>query len=136
MTDDVSDTEGTCGQELAASAEVPDAWRALMTHVALNLDAHAAWVGDATDAARQERDAMRAVAAAYRDLATSAERAATLMRALSGLAAAPHEPARFDRPAFEAWMRTKIALQRAFAQMLERHAAMSERALGAGPSIP
>jgi hypothetical protein len=125
MTDD----ESTCGQELAASAEVPDAWRALMSHVALNLDAHAAWVGDATDAARHERDAMRAVAAAYRDMAASAERAAALMRSLSSLAAAPHEPSRFDRPAFAAWMRTKVVLQRALADMLERHAAASERAL-------
>lgn len=124
-----SEAEGTCGQELAASAEVPDAWRGLMSHVAINLEAHAAWVGDGTDAARAEQEAMRAVAAAYRDMAASAERAATLMRSLRDLAAAPHDPARFDRPAFVGWMRSKVELQRAFAQMLERHAAMSESAL-------
>jgi hypothetical protein len=124
-----SESEGTCGQELAASAEVPDAWQALMSHVALNLEAHAAWVGEGTDAARREHDAMRAVAAAYRDMAASAERAAALMRSLSTLPAAPHDPARFDRPAFADWMRTKIGLQRAFARLLERHATMSEQAL-------
>ena len=52
--------EQTCGQEMAASAEVPLQWQGL-THdnVAGNMDAHATWVGTATPAAKQEHDALR-----------------------------------------------------------------------------
>jgi hypothetical protein len=121
--------ESTCGEEVAASAEVPDAWRDLMRHVAINLEAHAAWVGTASPAARQEHDGLRRVAAAYGEMAAAADRACEVMRAMRAVPAAPHDPARRDRAAFLAWMRRKIELQRAFASMLDRHAAESERAL-------
>jgi hypothetical protein len=96
-----------------------------MSHVALNLDAHAAWVGTETEAARGEQAAMRAVAAAYREMGDAATRAAVLMRSLRDLPPAAHDPARFDRRGFAAWMREKVALQRAMAGMLNRHADVS-----------
>jgi hypothetical protein len=114
--------EQPCGEELAASSEIPEAWRALMAHVALNLEAHASWVGAETEAARREREAMLAVAEAYRAMADAAARAATLMRSLRDLPPAPHDPARFDAPAFAIWMREKLVLQRALAEKLARHA--------------
>ncbi len=100
-----------------------------MRHVALNLEVHASWVGTASPAARAEHEGVLRVAAAYRDMADAAERAAVLMRSLRELPAAPHEPAAFDRAAFADWMRAKIDRQRAFAALLERHAAVSARAL-------
>jgi hypothetical protein len=125
----MSEPETTCGAELAASAEVPEAWSRLMSHVALNLEAHAAWVGTDTDAARQEHSGLRSVAAAYEDMAASATRAAEVMRVLRALPPAPHDPAGFDRAAFERWLREKIVLQRALARMLDRHAEAAEGAL-------
>ena len=122
MTDEPSTEEQTCGQELAASAEIPEAWRDLVAHVALNLEAHARWVGAETEAARREREAMRAVADAYRAMADAAARAATLMRSLRDLPPTAHDPARFDAPAFTSWMRAKIVRQRALAALLARHA--------------
>lgn len=124
-----SEQEPTCGAELAASAEVPEAWRDLMRHVALNLEAHAIWVGTTSPAARAEHEGMLRVAAAYRDMADAADRAAVLMRSLQQLPAAPHDPAAFDRAGFVDWMRNKIGRQRALAALLERHATVSERAL-------
>jgi len=123
----------TCGAEVAASAEVPEAWRDLMRHVAINLDAHAAWVGTASPAASAEHDGLRRVAAAYRDMADAADRAVAVMRSLRALPAAPHDPAAFDSAAFASWMRDKIARQRALAALLERHAEGSARALDAAP---
>jgi hypothetical protein len=121
--------EPTCGEEVAASAEVPEAWRDLMRHVALNLDAHAAWVGTGSPAAREEHDGLRRVAAAYLDMAEAADRACRIMRGMQAVPAAPHDPARRDTAAFVAWMRKKVELQRALASTLDRHAAESERAL-------
>lgn len=121
----------SCGEEVAASAEVPEAWRELMKHVAINLDAHATWVGTASPAARAEHDGLRRVAAAYRDMADAADRAVALMRSMRALPAAPHDPAAFDGAAFASWMRDKIARQRALAALLERHAEGSARALDA-----
>ena len=121
--------ERTCGEELASDAEVPRAWAALMRHVATNMDAHARWVGDATPAARAECDALAGVAAGYRAMAEAADGAAAAMVAMRALPAAPHDPARLDRPALAAWMREKIALQRAFAALVLRHADDSEAAL-------
>jgi hypothetical protein len=121
--------EATCGEEIAASVEVPEAWRDLMRHVALNLEAHAAWVGTGSPAAREEHDGLRRVAAAYLEMAAAAERAGEVMRAMRAVPAAPHDPARRDGAAFAAWMRRKVELQRALASTLERHAAASERAL-------
>jgi hypothetical protein len=122
--------EKTCGEEVATSAEGPEAWRDLMRHVAINLEAHAAWVGSGSPAAREEHDGLRGVAAAYLEMAAAADRACAVMRAMRGVPAAPHDPARRDGAAFVAWMRRKVELQRALASMLERHAAESERALG------
>src|SRR4029077_18324762 len=85
-----------CGQEVADSAEVPEAWRDLMRHVATNLETHATWVGTASPAARAEHDGLRRVAAAYRDMADAADRAVVLMRTLRTLPAAPHDPRAFD----------------------------------------
>lgn len=130
MTEASENDSATCGEELAVSAEVPEAWRDLMRHVAINLEAHARWVGTATPAARAEHEGMLRVAAAYRDMAEAAERAAALMRSMRALSAATHDPAAFDRAAFADWMRAKIDRQRALAALLERHAEMSERALG------
>src|SRR4051812_45284938 len=119
----------SCGEEIAASAEVPEAWRDLMRHVAINLDAHATWVGTASPPASAESDGLRRVAAAYRDMADAADSVAALMRSMRALPAAPHDAAAFDGAAFASWMRDKIARQRALAALLERHAAASARAL-------
>src|SRR6478609_5029222 len=107
MSEPDENHEMTCGEEIAASAEVPEAWRDLMRHVAMNLEAHASWVGTASPAARAEHEGIVRVAAAYRDMAAAAERAADLMRSLRALPAAPHDPAAFDRAAFTNWMRAK-----------------------------
>jgi hypothetical protein len=129
MSESTNAEELACGEELAASAEVPEAWRDLMRHVASNLDAHAVWVGSDSPAARGEHDGLRSVAAAYREMADAADRAAALMRSLRSLPAARHEPVAFDRAAFQSWMREKIERQRALASLLARHAASSERAI-------
>ncbi len=131
MTEPVDTETHSCGEEIAASAEVPEAWRDLMRHVAINVEAHATWVGTVTTAARAEHDGLRRVAAAYRDMADSADRAVALMRSMRALPEAPHDPAAFDGGAFMNWMRDKIARQRALAALLERHAAVSARALDA-----
>jgi hypothetical protein len=125
----MNDEEASCGKELAASAEVPDAIGALMNHVAINLEAHAKWVGSESEAARRERDAMTRVSGEYRSIAAAALRAAEVMRSFAVLEAAPHDPSRFDRVAFAEWMRAKVEMQRALANMLLRHAEMSEKAL-------
>lgn len=124
-------SEQTCGQEMATSAEVPSRWQALMDHVAGNMDAHATWVGTATAAAKQEHDALRRVAAAYRAMAWAAGSAAQAMLAMKDLPPAPHDRAKRDDAAWAAWMREKIRLQRELASLLERHAAESEHALAA-----
>jgi hypothetical protein len=123
--------EPTCGQELAASAEVPSVLARLMQHVAVNLRAHARWVGAETAVARAEHDAMLRVAEACESIARSAEHTARLMQSMIGLPPAPHDPARRDRAEFATWMRTKIGLQRELANMLTAHALESERALEA-----
>ena len=54
------DGERTCGQELAADAEVPAALAVLMRHVAENMDRHATWVGTDPEAgAPRKRGARR-----------------------------------------------------------------------------
>lgn len=123
--------EETCGQEMAASAEVPRRWQALMDHVADNMDAHATWVGTASPEARREHDGLRGVAAAYRAMAAAAGNAAHVMAEMKDLPPAPHDPAKRDGAAWAAWMREKIRLQRDLAALLEQHAAASERALEA-----
>jgi len=125
----MSEEERTCGAELAASSEVPDAIGALMRHVSSNLEAHADWVGTGTDAARREHDAMLVVANSYRAIADAADGAAAVMRSFRDLEPAPHDGASFDRTGFVSWMKTKIDLQKRLAAMLVEHAAASEKAL-------
>ena len=120
----------SCGEELAESALVPERLAELFQHVAENLQAHAEWVGTESAAARGEHMAMLEVAADYRAIARAATHAARHMRSLLSLPAAPHDTARWDRTAWASWMRRKVELQRAFAQLLLEHADASERALG------
>jgi hypothetical protein len=121
--------EQTCGQEMASSAEVPRLLQALMNHVAANMEWHAQWVGARSTPARRERDGLLRVAREYRAMAAAADRAATAMNAMNGLAPAPHDAARFDRAGQARWMQAKIRMQRELAAMLERHARDSEKAL-------
>ena len=125
------ESERTCGQELAADAEVPTALAVLMRHVAENMDRHAAWVGNQTAAAGRESEALVGVAAHYRAIASAAEEAAKAMTAMRDLPPAAHDPARLDRVALAGWMRAKIDLQRAFAALILRHADDSGAALAA-----
>jgi hypothetical protein len=119
--------ELTCGQEIAASAEVPNALAALMRHVVINLRAHAHWVGQETPTARLEHEGLLAVARGYEDVAAAAESLATLMQSMRALEATPHESSRLDRASLLGWMRTKVQLQRKLAQLLETHAQTAER---------
>jgi hypothetical protein len=119
----------TCGREMAGDAEVPEKWGRLMSHVATQMHRHAAWVGAATPEARRERDGLERVAAEYQAIADASTRAAAAMRAMRDLPAAPHDPRRLDRAVVATWMRDKIAMQRDFARLLERHATESEEAL-------
>ncbi|MEO8180086.1 MAG: hypothetical protein ABI895_14725 [Deltaproteobacteria bacterium] len=118
-----------CGVELADAAIVPEQLAALMSHVAENLEGHARWVGVETPAAEAEHEGLLRLAADYRGIAAAAQRAAATMRALRDLEPAPHDPAHWDRPAFLHWMRRKIELQRALAQLLCEHAEASEQIL-------
>jgi hypothetical protein len=124
----VSDSQ-TCGQELAASAEVPQKWQELMNHVATNMEGHAAWVGSDSGAAKAEHDALLRVAGEYRAMASAAGRAATAMKAMKDLPPTAHDPARLDRSGQIRFMRAKIQMQRDFARLLTRHAEESEKAL-------
>ena len=121
--------EQTCGQEMAAAAEVPRRWGELMTHVATHMEGHARWVGTDSVAARREHDALMRVAAEYRAIAAAATRAAAAMTAMKALTPAPHDPSRFNATSQARWMRAKVKMQRAFATLLMRHAAESETAL-------
>src|SRR3954469_16853733 len=119
----------SCGAELAQSAVVPEQIGALLLHVTQNLEAHAQWVGDSSEAARLEQAALREVAADYRAIAAAAARAVQHMRAAAGLASPAHDPDRWDRATFVSWMQRKIELQRALAELLLEHARLSERGL-------
>jgi hypothetical protein len=114
---------------MAASAEVPRKWGALMEHVAGNMEWHAEWVGTGTPAAKRERDALIRVAAEYRAMAAAGARAATAMADMHDLEPVPHDRAAVDRAAQGRWMRAKIEMQREFAALLIRHAEDSEQAL-------
>jgi hypothetical protein len=122
--------EPTCGQEMAASAEIPSRWQALMNHVALNMERHAAWVGTGSAANRDESAALLIVAQEYRSMADAAGRAAAAMTAMADLAPASHDASGVDRPSQARWMRLKIDMQRDLASLLIRHAEESEAALG------
>jgi hypothetical protein len=120
--------EPSCGQEIAADAEVPEKLGKLMAHVATNMETHANWAG-LTQAGRKERDALMAVAREYRAIADASNRAATAMLAMKDLPPTPHEPSQLDRAGQAKWMRAKIQMQLQFAQLLTQHAAASKRAL-------
>lgn len=121
--------EESCGQELAGSAVIPEQFALLFEHVAVNLRDHAEWVGTLTLAARQEHDAMLAVAEGYEAISGEARSTAKLMRTLGALPSAPHPAEKWNRAKFEIWMKAKVELQRQLAQMLIEHAEQSERAL-------
>ncbi|HMI92916.1 MAG TPA: hypothetical protein VK509_16185 [Polyangiales bacterium] len=126
----MDDGVSSCGRELAASAEVPEAIARLFAHVALNLRSHAAWVGGgASPAARAEHDALLAVALDYENIAAAARRAAERMCALHALEPAPHDAATLDVTQFRNWMLAKIEQQRGLAELLLAHALESERAV-------
>jgi prophage DNA circulation protein len=125
----MSQEEATCGQELARDAEVPELLAELWEHVAGNMAAHARWVGTATPAAAAEHDCLMHIAREYRNVAAAAERAAAIMKSMDGLEAAPHDPARLDRPAQARFIRHKIELQLKLADLLVRHADASRSAL-------
>ena len=119
----------SCGAELAESAVIPEKLAALMEHVAKNMVAHAEWVGTDGDASRAEHAALLEVAAGYRAIAAAAAKAAVTMRALRDLEPASHDPSRWDRAAFAAWMTHKIELQTELARLLLTHAEQSKAAL-------
>lgn len=125
----VSAAEETCGQEIAAAAEVPRRWGELMAHVAGNMEWHAAWVGTGSAEARREHDTLRVVASAYRAMAADGARGAAAMTAMKDLPPVPHDRAKLDRAAQARYLRAKIKMQREFAALLTRHAEDSERAL-------
>jgi hypothetical protein len=125
----MSKTEESCGTELAASSDIPEQFGSLFAHVAQNLRAHARWVGDGDTECKQEQDALIAAAAAYESVSSVCARTAELLRSFATLPPAPHDVAQWDRPAWEAWMRTKIQIQRSLAATLAEHADQSEEAL-------
>jgi hypothetical protein len=124
----------SCGKELSEDAVVPEQLAALMRHVAENLEAHARWVGKLSVEARAEHAALLKLAGDYGQIAAAATQAAATMRGMRDLAPAPHDSAVWDRDAFMLWMRKKIDLQRAFAQLVLEHAEESERVLTGPPS--
>jgi hypothetical protein len=119
----------TLGQEIAEGAVVPERIAVLMAHVAENLDAQATWVGTSTPEAAAEHDALTSLASHYRSIAKASAETAETMRSLRTLSPAPHDPARFDHAVFGRWMRRKIELQVALAELLLEHARASENAL-------
>jgi hypothetical protein len=121
--------EETCGQELAASASVPDQFAQLFQHVARNLRDHADSVGTDTPAAQREHDAMLAVAQGYETTAAEAQRTANIMRTMQDIPPAPHARENWDKGSFALWMTRKIEMQRELARMLLEHADQSERVL-------
>jgi hypothetical protein len=119
------ETVTSCGAELAASAEVPAQLAHLFTLVACNLETHAAWVGQASEAAALEHAGLLRVAQHYRSLVEAAEGAACAMRELASLPVAEHDLRAFDQEAFARFMQQKVAAQRRLADLLLEHAAES-----------
>jgi hypothetical protein len=120
--------EVTCGQEMAADAEVPEKLARLMSHVSSNMEVHAKWVGAGPSGA-PERDSLMVVAREYQAIADAAIRAAAAMKAMKDIPAAPHDPSRLDRGQQALWMRAKIDMQTQFARLLIEHAEASKKAL-------
>lgn len=126
----MSADETTCGEEIAADAEVPEKLGRLMAHVAENMESHARWA--ATDPhGQREHDDLFAAAREYRSIADACRRAAVIMRSMHDVPGTPHDPLRFDRAAHTRWMRAKIAMQIEFADLLRRHADLSKRVVAA-----
>lgn len=121
--------DNACGAELGEAANVPESLARLMDHVAVNLTAHAKWVGSASDAAAAEHDALVQLAFDYRAIAGAARQAASTMRGMTGLDAAPHDPERWDKAGFAAWLALKIDLQTQLGQLLLDHAKEARRHL-------
>ena len=96
MTEPVEDEPPTCGRGARGQRRGPGGLA--RSHAARRDQPGGAralgW--DRSPAARAEHEGMLRVAAAYRDMADAAERAAVLMRSLRALPAAPHDPTAFD----------------------------------------
>ena len=120
--------EMTCGQEIAADSEVPEKLARLMGHVAVNMEAHAKWVGSSVGG-KPEHDRLMGVAREYEAISAAAERAAKAMREMRTIPAVQHDPALLDRAAQVRWMRAKIEMQMEFAEILTRHAEVSKQVL-------
>jgi len=120
--------EMTCGQEMAADAEVPEKLARLMSHVSSNMESHARWVGTGPGGGR-ERDSLLVVAREYQAIADAAIRAASAMKAMKDIPAAPHDPSRLERGQQALWMRAKIEMQTELAQLLLEHAVASKKGL-------
>lgn len=118
-----------CGRELAKSAMVPERIAELMEHVALNLIAHARWVGTASTEADTEHAWLLRAAEDYLGIAGAARRTRETLLAMAKLGPAPHDPERWDRKAFAQWMQKKVELERSLAQLLLEHAETSSRML-------
>lgn len=123
------DQEASCGQELAASAEIPDTFGRLLRHVAVNLRAHARAVGQASPEASLEHAALLRVASGYEEIADAAARTAKFMLTLATLPPVLHDGEALSSDDFVDWMATKIALQRKLGGTLLEHAEQSESAL-------
>jgi len=120
--------EATCGQEIAADSEVPEKLSQLMSHVAVNMEAHAKWVAGSVGG-QLEHDRLMVVAREYQAIAAAAGRAAIAMRDMRNVPAVQHDPALLDRAGHVRWMRAKIEMQLEFAELLRRHAEVSEKIL-------
>lgn len=123
--------ENACGLELSEAAGVPASLALLMDHVAENLTAHATWVGTASDSAAAENTALLQLAFEYRAIASAARQAASTMRGMAGLRAAPHDPERWDKATFAMWLERKVSLQTALGEVLLEHARAAQRHLDA-----
>lgn len=124
--------ENACGLELREAAGVPESLALLMDHIAENLTAHAAWVGTGSDVAAAEHTALTQLALEYRAIASAARQAASTMREMAGLHAAPHDPKRWDKAAFATWLERKISLQTTLGEVLIEHARAAQRHLDSG----
>jgi|GEM_PF-1928096 len=120
--------EVTCGQEIAADSEVPEKLAQLMSHVAVNMEAHAKWVGGSAGG-KLEHDRLLVVAREYEAIAAAASRAAKVMKDMRSVPPVQHDPALIDRAGQVHWMRAKIQMQLDFAQLLTRHAEVSKKVL-------
>jgi hypothetical protein len=120
--------EVTCGQEIAADSEVPEKLAQLMSHVAVNMEAHAKWVAGSVGG-QLEHDRLMVVAREYESIAAAAGRAAVAMKDMRSVPPVQHDPSQLDRAGQVRWMRSKIHMQLEFARLLTRHAEVSKKVL-------